>query len=87
MSSSLDFIYSHGEVFNWGKDMRTSVLQGEDSVGRGRWKDWRGDTRTKASGRGGVGCPDKEMTRIPRAVGLERKMKNENKRQWMGEGW
>lgn len=53
MSCSVDFIYSHGEVFNWGKDMRTSVLQGEDSVGRRRWKDWSGDSRTKASGGGG----------------------------------
>lgn len=33
--------------------MRTSVLQGEDSVGR-RWKGWSGDSRAKASGRTGV---------------------------------
>lgn len=36
---------------------------------------------------GGGWCPDKEMTKIPRAVALERKMKNENKKEWMGEGW
>lgn len=34
--------------------MRTSVLQGEDSVGRRRWKGWSGDSRTKASGGRGV---------------------------------
>lgn len=59
--------------------MRTSVLQGEDSRKEGGGRTGGGIPGQRPL-RGEAGCPDKEMARIPRAVALERKMKNENKK-------
>lgn len=63
--------------------MRRSLLQRANYVDRKRWKTWSGDLHDKGLQVGDwFGQRDDE---IPRAVAPERKMKNEHKKQWMGD--